>query len=61
MGPGCHLDFLIVLYEKEVGLPPTMKEDGAFNSFCNGWNMLDQEFSFGDLTHTPHARRELRY
>ena len=54
----CHFDLLILLYEKEMGLPPRMRNDPAFNSFCQGWYKLDKEFGFSN---SPHARKELRY
>ena len=57
LAPSCHFDLLLLLYQEEMGLPPTMK-NSAFSNFCQGWKELDQEFSFG---HSPHARSELRY
>lgn len=52
--PGCHYDYLILLYQKELGLRQ-LKPSG----FCNGWDELDKEIVY--LEHTPHARSELRY
>jgi hypothetical protein len=54
----CHYDLLIHLYQKEMGLPVTIRNDLEFNNVCYGWNKLDTEFGFWD---SPHAYKALRY
>lgn len=61
LAPDCHFDFLILLYQKEAGLSSgssLMRNDPAFNNFCQGWNELDRDFGILDC---PHGRSELRY
>jgi hypothetical protein len=54
----CHYDLLVLLYQKEMGLPLTIRTDSEFNNVCYGWNKLDSEFGFWD---SPHADKTLRY